>query len=516
MKVVTAGVMQSLDRETIRTLGIPGVVLMENAGKGCAAAILKHFPDLDGKIVSVLCGSGNNGGDGYVIARYLRQRGIQARVYLLAAEERIRGDARIHLDILRRILPEVYPMAGEEPFLRHRGDILHSGLLVDAILGTGLASEVEGYYRRVIEWVNRTGIPVCAVDIPSGIHADTGRVMGCAINARLTVTFGMAKRGQFVHPGVDHVGVLEVVDIGIPKSLVDSFELKEEVLEPALFRGALARRPDTHKGTYGHLFVLAGSPGKTGAACLCAEAALRAGAGLVTLGIGESVHSVVAQKVTEVMTMPLPEKGRCLEPREALERIEGFLHAAKAVAVGPGLGLDRALEGLVEKLWTTVALPSVWDADALTLLARCRHLEGKQAGPTILTPHPGEMARLLDKPTSWVQQNRIEAARSLAEQWNGVVVLKGARTLIADPSGRLAINPTGNPGMAAGGMGDVLTGVIGGILAQGLSCFEAACLGAFVHGAAGDAAAREIGPVGFLATELMSRVPKTLGRLSIT
>lgn len=516
MKVVTAGLMQSLDRETIETLGIPGTVLMENAGKGCVAAILKHFPDLDGKIVSILSGSGNNGGDGYVIARYLRQRGIQARVYLLASEDRIRGDARIHLDILRHVLPEVYPMAGEESFLRHQGDLLHSRLLVDAIVGTGLASEVKGYYRQVIEWVNRTGIPVCAVDIPSGINADSGQVMGCAINAQLTVTFGMPKRGQFVHPGVDHVGTLEVIDIGIPKSLVDSFELKEEVLEPALFRGVLARRANTHKGTYGHLLVLAGSPGKTGAACLCAEAALRAGAGLVTLGIGESVHQVVAQKVTEVMTMVLPENGRCLEPRRALERIEDFLPVARAVVVGPGLGLDRALEGFVEGLWTTVGVPSVWDADALTLLARCRGLERRQAGPVVLTPHPGEMARLLDRPTSWVQQNRIEAACSLAERWNGVVVLKGARTLIADPSGRLAINPTGNPGMAAGGMGDVLTGIIGGFLAQGLSCFEAACLGAFVHGAAGDAAAREIGPVGFLATELMSRVPKTLERMSIT
>ncbi len=515
MKVVTAATMQSIDKKAIETYGIPGSVLMEHAGRGCADLIMKYYPDVSGNVTSILCGSGNNGGDGYVIARYLLDRGSKVRVYLLAPEDRIKGDARIHLDILKGLCPDIYHMNEEGSLARYKAEILQSRLIVDALLGTGLNSEVKGLYREVIEWVNLTGIPVCAVDIPSGIHADTGEVMGSAIKAALTVTFCMPKRGQFVHPGIDHVGRLEVVDIGIPKIVAESCPTLDEVLEPLPFKGWLTRRPDTHKGTYGHLLVLAGSAGKTGAACLCAEAALRVGAGLVTLGIGESVHSVVEEKLTEVMTLPLPERGGVLSTDEVMDKIANLLELAKALAIGPGLGLGQSLEDLVRMLWTTIRVPMVWDADGLTLLSRQKGLEGKNSAPVVVTPHPGEMARLLDKPTAWVQAHRIEAAQSFAKEWNVVVVLKGSRSLIADPSGRLAINPTGNPGMATGGMGDVLTGVIGGLLAQGFDCFHAACLGTLVHGAAGDAASEEIGPVGYLATDLMNRIPATLKRLGI-
>jgi NAD(P)H-hydrate epimerase len=300
------------------------------------------------------------------------------------------------------------------------------------------------------------------------------------------------------------------VDIGIPAGLVRELSPAEETIEAALYRGRLARRPDSHKGDYGHLFVLAGSAGKTGAACLTALGALRCGAGLVTVGIPESLNSVLEVKLTEAMSLPLPDTGKGTLSEEAVDGILRFAQGKKCIAVGPGLGTEPEVERVIREVWTRVECPMVWDADGLNLLARNPDLRGKNRAPVILTPHPGEMARLAASTTRRVQENRVETVKALAREWGVVAVLKGSRTLVADPGGRLGINLTGNPGMAAGGMGDVLTGMIASLVCQGLDPYDAACLGVHLHGEAGDRASKRLGPVGFMASDLLEEVPEIL------
>jgi NAD(P)H-hydrate epimerase len=507
MRVATAELVRELDRRTIEEVGIPGAVLMENAGKGATRVLREHFRDLGSSPVILVCGAGNNGGDGFVIARDLHEAGIESKVFLLVEPDRIRGDAGIYFDAVRRLdIPvEVLTKEGisEEVLREWQG----ASCVVDAIFGTGLARPVEGLYRKAIEAIEASGSPVFAVDLPSGICADTGAILGAAVRADCTATFGLPKRGLYLYPGAGCAGKIECVDIGIPESLVDELDKGEEILEPASFVPWFRREPDTHKGTYGHLFVLAGSAGRTGAAYLCSESALRCGAGLVTLGIPRTLNPIMEQKLTEVMTLPLPARDDDTLSSAGLEAIMEFTSSVQGLAVGPGMGLNEETERIIRELWVGFEGPMVWDADALTLLARNSDLRGRQSADIVVTPHPGEMSRLIGKPVSWVQRNRVEAAKAFAEQWGVVTALKGARTLIAAPDGRLRINPTGNPGLATGGMGDVLTGMIGGFLVQGRDPYDAASFGAWLHGAAGDRASQTIGPVGLLASEIMECLP---------
>lgn len=512
MRIVTASAMRELDRKTIEEVGIPGVVLMENAGRGATNILLRSFPVTQEAPVAVICGGGNNGGDGFVMARLLHEQGIPAQVFLLAAAERISGDAKIHFDVLEKLRVPVQSLAEIGITAKVRRDWKGASCVVDAIFGTGLAREVGGIYRDAIRGIVASGRPVLAVDIPSGIDADTGKILGIAVRADCTATFGLPKRGLYIHPGADHAGRIECVDIGVPHRLVEALTLREETIEARPFRAHLHRKPDTHKGSYGHLFVLAGSAGKTGAACLAAEAALRCGAGLVTVGIPESLNPILEGKLTEAMTLPLP--GSDDDPGTLSAKALGAILTAQGsmsgLVVGPGLGTGDEVERLVRELWTQVEKPMVWDADGLNLLARNPDLKGRNRGRIIITPHPGEMGRLIGKPARYVQENRLDVAKGFAQEWGVVTVLKGCRTLVADPEGRLGINLTGNAGMAAGGMGDVLSGMLGGFLVQGMDLYDAACFGVFVHGAAGDLVAGRLGPVGFLAGELMQAIPEIL------
>jgi len=510
MRVVTSAQMRELDRRTIEEIGIPGAVLMETAGRGAAAVLVGSFSGLREAPVAVVCGQGNNGGDGFVLARVLVQQGIGVRVFLLAPPERLTGDARLYFDVLRKVGVPVESLAESGVTARVRRQWREASCLVDALFGTGLSRPVNGLFRKAIEAIGSCGRPVLALDIPSGIDADTGRILGVAVKAECTVTFGLPKRGLFLHPGADHAGRIECVDIGIPAGLVRELSPAEETIEAALYRGRLARRPDSHKGDYGHLFVLAGSAGKTGAACLTALGALRCGAGLVTVGIPESLNSVLEVKLTEAMSLPLPDTGKGTLSEEAVDGILRFAQGKKCIAVGPGLGTEPEVERVIREVWTRVECPMVWDADGLNLLARNPDLRGKNRAPVILTPHPGEMARLAASTTRRVQENRVETVKALAREWGVVAVLKGSRTLVADPGGRLGINLTGNPGMAAGGMGDVLTGMIAGLVCQGLDPYDAACLGVHLHGEAGDRASKRLGPVGFMASDLLEEVPEIL------
>jgi NAD(P)H-hydrate epimerase len=513
MKLVTAAEMRELDRRAIEEVGIPSLVLMENAGRSTYQILRREFPDPDGE-VAVLAGRGNNGGDGFVVARYLAQAGEPVAVFLLGRRDQVRGDARVNLDILAHHGLEVIEVSEESQLnpVVHR--LARAGLIVDALLGTGLDKPVQGLLAALIDKVNHLRPPVLAVDIPTGLSADTGAVLGAAMQAEVTVTYGWPKIGQILDPGRDYVGRLWRVDLGIPPELADQAPL--ELAEAREMRELIPPRPfGSHKGTFGHLFVLAGSEGKTGAAALASLGGLRAGAGLVTLGIAASLNDIMEVKLTEAMTLPLPEApGVRALGLKALEPILAFAEGCDALALGPGLGTHPETQELVRRLVRQLPQPLVVDADGVNAIAGDAACLTGAAGPRLLTPHPGEMARLLGASTPEVQGRRLEVGRETAAKYRAVVVLKGAQTLVAAPDGRVSLNPTGNPALASGGSGDVLTGLIGGFLAQKLSSWDAARLGVYLHGLSADYFAAQYGPRSLVAGDLIELFPEVLGEFT--
>ena len=513
MKLVTAAEMRELDRRAIEEVGIPSLVLMENAGRTTYQVLRREFPDLDGE-VAVLAGRGNNGGDGFVVARYLAQAGLPVAVLLLGQKDQVKGDARVNLNILAHQGLEVMEVLDESQLnpVLHR--LAKADLIVDALLGTGLDKPVQGLLAVLIDKVNHLRPPVLAVDIPSGLSADTGEVLGAAIQAEVTVTYGWPKVGQVVPPGRDYVGRLWQVDLGIPPDLAREAPL--ELAEARELRHLVPSRPfASHKGTFGHLLVLAGSEGKTGAAALTSLGALRAGAGLVTLGVAESLNDILEVKLTEAMTLPLPQaEGARALGLKALEPILTFAAGCSALALGPGVGTHPETQELVRRLVRQLDRPMVVDADGVNAISADPACLQGLTGPRILTPHPGEMARLLGVTVAAVQSRRLEVARETARQYGAFVILKGAQTLVAAPDGRLSLNPTGNPALASGGTGDVLTGLIGGFLAQRLSHWDAARLGVYLHGLAADHFAAQHGPRSLVAGDLLDRFPEVMGRFT--
>lgn len=515
MRLVTAAEMQKMDRATIEEVGIPGVVLMENAARGATRIFLDHFKPAGQSRVLVLCGRGNNGGDGYVMARYLHGAGLKITTVVLSELSKISGDAQTNLEILLRMGLEILEVPGPEEWAGRVALWEGYDFIIDGILGTGLNSPVKDFFKRVIEEVNQLGKPVMAVDIPSGLNADTGQVMGAAIKADLTVTFGFPKQGQLVFPGADLVGRLTRVDIGIPESVSRSVPTDCVLTVPddfaSLFRG---EKPDIHKGSRGHLLILAGSTGKTGAATLTALGALRSGAGLVTLGVPESLNPILENKLTEAMTVPLPETEDGTLALGAEEEIKDLLEGKSALAIGPGLSTHRETVELVKRLVPTCEIPMVIDADGLNALSTDPQRLGSFQGETILTPHPGEMARLTGLQNSDVQRDRIGTALKFVKKYGCYLVLKGARTLVAEPEGKIHVNPTGNPALSSGGSGDVLTGLIGGFLARGWPTAKAAIAGVYLHGLAADFLAQPMGQAGILASELLYVFPELMDSLS--
>ena len=508
MLLVTAAQMQRLDRRAIEEFAIPGLILMENAGRGVCDLIHRHFAARLHQGVTVLAGPGNNGGDGFVIARHLHQAGVKVKILALVSGEKFKGDALTNYGILKKLGLPITECLDSASLSAVSGPIKRSGLIVDAIFGTGLTREVTGRFARSIEMANEGPAPIMAVDIPSGLSADTGRPLGTTIRADITATMALAKIGLVLHPGADYVGDLHVVEIGIPRSAINEAGIKTELFDEESFRTVLRPRPATgHKGTFGHILILAGSEGKTGAAALSAHGALRSGAGLVTLGCPSGIQPVLAQKLTEAMVEGLPETRSGTLSREAMPVIESMLEKREALAMGPGLGLGRETRALACQLIEAVPVPAVVDADALTALGTDHGPVRRAKGPRVLTPHPGEMARLLGCTTAEVQHDRMAAALSLAHSSGAIVVLKGARTVIAAPDGKISINSTGNPGMGAGGMGDTLTGIIGGLLAQGYAVWDAARISVFVHGRAADQMAKLRGNWGYLASEVADWIP---------
>ena len=509
--LTTAAQIRALDQWTINELGLPGMVLMENAGRSMAGLIKDRFGPLEGLRTVIVCGRGNNGGDGFVIGRWLADWGAEVELFLLSGLDGLKGDALANARVAVGLNLDLTEVRTEEDLKPLERSLARAGLVVDALLGTGLSSEVRGRYARAIGLINASPAPVAAVDLPSGINADTGEVMGVAVRADLTVAFGAAKVGQAVHPGLDLCGELSVVGISIPGSApgweeIDHFELEEADL--ARFWPRLG--PQDHKGKAGHLLVVAGSPGKTGAACLTAEGALRAGAGLVTVACPQGVHPVLEAKLTEAMTAPLSQTGAGAVSAEAIQDLGPLLQGKAALAVGPGLGEDPRTGQVLAWLLERVPLPAVVDADGLNLLAKNPESLKWSAETAVLTPHPGEMARLLKTTPDRIQADRLGAARKLAAESGQVVVLKGARTVVTGPDSRVFINPFGNPGLASGGSGDVLTGIIGALLAQGLPPLKAAQAGVVAHSLAADLLWSKTGGRGYLAGEVARALPRAV------
>lgn len=512
MIVVSAAEMRRLDELTIAG-GTSGYVLMERAGEGATAALLRSFPDVHGLRVVVVAGKGNNGGDGFVIARLLAGKGVNAEVLLLASAADVRGDAQRALQRLKGTTVRLRELSLQEEAPLLSAAFAGASVLVDAVFGTGLNAEVTGLYADALRRMNESGVPIFAVDIPSGLDADRGHPLGVAIKATATATFGFAKIGQVLHPGLQHVGALSIIDIGIAAEAVSEVRPSVELLElDDVARNVPHRPPDAHKGTCGHLLILAGSRGHTGAARLAAHAACRSGAGLTTLAGPASLNTVFALGIPEVMTAPLrDDDGKiAFDPTAVSSLIDG----KRAIVIGPGLGTHDDAERLLRHILTNAALPVVVDADGLTCLARSLGILETSDCQVVVTPHPGEMARLLATDTATVQGDRVGVARAFAVKHRCVVVLKGARSVIAAADGRVWINPTGNPGMASGGMGDVLAGLVGGLLAQGLTPAAAACLGTYLHGAVADGLAADRGQIGMLASDIAEGLPAGLNRLA--
>ncbi len=520
MKIVTPQQMRNLDREAIEGCGIAGWILMERAGAAVAAAarelLRSGVPD---PLVVILAGKGNNGGDGLVASRLISAEGIRTRTFLLARGRDLSGDAALNRIRLFRARRAPIELTEEKELPDLEAALARADLIVDGIFGTGFSGPARGLPARVITLVNRAAARfpatrVLAIDIPSGLDGESGRTEGEAIRADRTVTMGLVKTGMVRGKGLDLCGRITVADLGFPAELVAGVESDREVIVPDELTSLLVRRPaSAHKGIYGRLLIVAGSPGMTGAAVLAARAALVAGTGLVTVGVPRSLSPVLEAMVAEAMTLPLPETAEGTLSEEALDPVLEFCRRADALALGPGLSRHRRTGRLVRSLARKCPVPLVIDADGLNLLSGRLRVLRKSRSPLILTPHPGEMARLAGSEEAGSSADRAEAARRFARKHGLTLVLKGAGTAIAAPAGPVWINLTGNPGMATGGSGDLLTGLIGGFLSQGLSGPDAARLGVFVHGAAGDRAAARRGMISLTPTDLLEEFPAVFTRI---
>lgn len=475
--------------------GLSTLVLMENAGRGATDVIRARHGDALARPL-VVGGVGQNGGDAWVVARHLRAQGVSPRVALVGARASVKGDAATNLAVLAAYGVHVIELTGRDALLTM---LEGATLVVDGIFGTGLSRPVEGLAGEVLLALDAARLPIVALDLPSGISADTGAVLGRALHAATTVTFGLDKRGLHQHPGVDHAGHVLLESLGLPSTDPTDAEL----LAPADLAWLVPRRAqDTHKGTAGHVLVIAGAPGRTGAAALAALGAQRAGAGLVTLAARGAARAALDAKVMEAMTLEVPE---ALEA--GLAAVLREVNGKKAAVLGPGLGLDASAQAYALRLALELPVPTVLDADALTALAADPGVLRGVRAPRVLTPHPGEAARLLGTTAAAVQADRYAAAGALAERTGQVVVLKGARTLVAAPGRPMAVVAAGTPALASGGTGDVLAGVVAALLV-GLAPFDAACAGALLHGHAAELAAAS--DRGLLAHEVADAIPRAL------
>lgn len=510
MRVVTGTEMREIDRETIEEFGTPGLKLMEEAGKQTALRAKSLLNKTGERNVLVVAGPGNNGGDGMVAARYLHESGVPVRVYLLDPEK-LSGDASEQFERLKKLIDIESPSGKGVSDLADAVD--WSDLVIDAVFGTGFSGEPKGAAKDAIDTINNYGNDVLAVDTPSGVEADTGKVKGSAVRADETITFGLPKLGCVIHPGASYSGDVVVVDIGFPQEVIDrpGRLFLEQVDEIGL--RLPKREDDTHKKATGMVFVVAGSRGMTGAAAMTAESALRSGAGIVTLGIPSGLNDIMEAKLTEVMTVPISDTSRGTLAKDAHAEIRQAIKGFDIVALGPGLSTDHETVHTIKRLIEEIDLPVVLDADGLNAVQDDPGILKKRKAATIITPHPGELSRLLKVDTEEINEDRLGFAGNAAKEWGVTVVLKGNRSLIASLDGLVYVNPTGNPGMASAGTGDVLTGIIAGFWAQGMGALDAAVLGTYLHGLTGDLAVQDMTRFSLAATDLIAYLPKGIRTL---
>lgn len=511
MKIVSVEQMRRLEGSS-EAQGVSTDTLMENAGLAVAREARKVLTYVAGSRVLFLVGPGNNGGDGLVAARHLRRWGADVSAWLITG--RRQEDPKLHLAFASGVhIASSSDDAGPESLEQELG---RCRLVIDAVLGTGRPRPLEGAVRDAMLRLKaarglRSDMTVMALDLPTGMDADTGQVDPACPQADITLSFGYPKTGHFQFPGAANVGRLKVLDIGIPGHLAEGINL--ELLTPEWVGARMPARPmSAHKGTFGHALIMAGSRNYVGAAYLASQAAARVGPGLVTLASPKSIYPILASKLTEMIHLPLPEDDGRFHPAGA-EQVREKIHQYTALAVGCGLGRS---EGLVEFLRTLLLqdpqppMPVVIDADGLNTLSEIEGWWQELRCPAVVTPHPGEMSTLTGAPTAEIQSDRTAAALEWAARWGVVVVLKGAHTVVATPEGMCRISPFANPGLASGGTGDVLTGVVAGLLAQGISPEDASCCGVYLHGAAGEAVRTEMGDAGTLAGDLLPALPRVM------
>jgi NAD(P)H-hydrate epimerase len=496
MKILNAAEMRNIDRRTTERFGIPSIVLMENAATAVVDAIFERYPDADR--VALICGTGANGGDGFAAARHLENRGVVPVILIAGDRAKIHGDAETNLVICERLGIPIYEVGDDvETALAHAAD---ADLIVDALFGTGLNRAPSGMHAELIRAIAELRIPVVAIDLPSGANASSHEPFDPCVQAEVTVTFAAPKVCHVFEPAALYCGEVIVADISIPEAAIEDENVTLALITPKDVAPHIAPRlASTHKGTYGHVGVIAGSPGRSGAAVLAARGAIRAGAGLVTVHTDADTAKLVHAHSVESMT----DSGD----------LDAFLRNKTAVLIGPGLQDDDAAYAKTRAMVDAIELPLVIDASALNAFASNAKALNPHARPRVITPHPGELARLLDTDTKSINADRIAAARNAARVANCVVVLKGHQTLVAEPDGHIYVNPTGNPGMATGGMGDVLGGIIAALLARGVDPTDAACTGVYLHGLAGDILQEEMGDTGLAAMDLAERIPMAVKRL---
>jgi hydroxyethylthiazole kinase-like uncharacterized protein yjeF len=517
MRVLTASQIREADRRTIEDVGIPARVLMENAGRQVVAALEALHEHLHDHHVAVVCGRGNNGGDGFVVARTLALKGVAVSVFVVARIGEIKGDARANLDVLGQLSIGVVEIADGEAWELHGAEVTSCSLIVDAILGTGVNGPLSGVLETIVADINASGVPIVSIDMPSGLSADSLEPIGPSIDADATIALAAPKLALVLPPAEGRAGNVVVADIGIPDGIIAAVDGPwVEVLTRGTMRATVTPRPaDSHKGDYGRVLLVAGSMGKSGAAHLAAVGALRSGAGIVTVATARSCQAIVASLGPEYMTDGIDERSGS-EPGLDPAEVDRVLELSRDVlAIGPGLGQELGTEAFVRSLVDRATTPLVIDADGLNAFrGHVSELQGRDGRPIILTPHPGEMARLIGASSADVQADRLGIAREFATSHHVFVILKGYKTLIATPDGKVFINPTGNPGMATGGTGDVLTGMIAAWLALLLDA-EAACkLAVYLHGMAGDLASADEGEVAMTASDLAARLGRALKGLT--
>ncbi|NWG13244.1 MAG: NAD(P)H-hydrate dehydratase [Acidobacteria bacterium] len=520
MKILMVHQMTDVDRLSTEIYRIPPLILMENAGRAVLEEVMEVSQGLEGLPALIFCGRGNNGGDGLVVARHLAVRGARPEIVLMSDPSSYRGEALANWEIVHAMGIPVRILGAPSAARRQLRTLGDPRVVVDALFGTGLSKPIGSDIRPVVQWINQAAAraAVVSVDIPSGLFADSPCVPGPAVRAQRTVTFTALKVALVLPPACDLAGRVKVAPIGSPTELLGNPEYRTELVDEAIVRQTLPRRArDSHKGAYGHLYVIAGSRGKSGAALMTGHAALRSGAGLVTLLLPSGLQRDVVGRVPELMTEPMPETEAGTLASSGLDEVLSHLEEADAVVVGPGLTTHPETRDLVHEVVRRSPVPVVLDADGINAFAPKPERLRNEMGQTVtITPHPGEMARLVGCTISEVQSRRLETASGASREHGFFTVLKGFQTVVAAPDGRVLVNPTGNPGMATGGSGDILAGMIGRFVAGWRRRFRGADLRAlsdhlaaavYLHGRAGDIAAKEVGEESLVATDLLPRLP---------